>query len=112
MPEVGGFSRPYSEATSATSRRRKGLSFIITLPVRAEFCRWLVCKGSVSQLGGRDGSAYFREGMEREWIDLESYFRGVACEVAERVYEEKRESASLHAPRRARHLPAHPAFIQ
>jgi hypothetical protein len=79
--------------------------------MRAEFRRRLTFEGSVSQLGVRDGSAYIREGAEREWIDLESYFRGVACKVAERVYEEKRERASLHAPRRARHLPADPAFI-
>ena len=32
--------------------------------------------------------------METERIDFESYFRGVAREVAERVYEEKREGAT------------------
>jgi hypothetical protein len=32
--------------------------------------------------------------MQTERIDLESYFRGVAREVAERVYEENREGAT------------------
>jgi hypothetical protein len=50
--------------------------------------------------------------MERERMDLESYFRGMSCEVAECVYEEKRESTSLHAPRRPHRLYANPAFIQ
>lgn len=37
--------------------------------------------------------------METERTDLESYFRSVAREVAERVYEEKREGASRSATR-------------